>query len=145
MANPVSGYVLISGVGYVPRFDLIKVGNGTKSIGTTTQVITTSGKKKAVTFDKIFGYLEKAVGLFGSVAEGIAKINAGKFPKVESLSDLEEESEWLGSDPDGVKVDNKNNPPESQQKSFFDSITATDALLGVGILFIGKQALTKKN
>lgn len=144
MAKPVSGYVYVAGVGYVPKFDINAVYNNTKSTTSSTQVITTTGEKKKVSFDKIFSYLEKAVGLFGTVADGISKIKSGAFPQIETDPSLDLEDDWIGANPDGVKVDEKNNPNNNNNgnggNSFAFNLTSTDILLGVGGYLLAKKS-----
>ena len=142
MAKPVSGYVYVAGVGYVPKFDINAVYNNTKSTTSSTQVITTTGEKKKVSFDKIFSYLEKAVGLFGTVADGISKIKSGAFPQIETDPNLSLEDDWLGADPEGTKVDEKKDPDRKKEEgnSFAFNLTTTDLLLGTGVFLLAKKS-----
>ncbi|MCU0349905.1 MAG: hypothetical protein MUF43_03635, partial [Flavobacterium sp.] len=120
MATQYTGVVFVPGVGYIPTKDLNKVQTGTKATSSTTQVITTRGEKKVTTFDKIFDYLQKAVGIFGTVADGIQKIKSGSLPQVDTLDEVYQEKDWLGADADGV---GKKVTDEPEKKNFSLELT----------------------
>ena len=140
MAKPLSGYVRVPGVGYVAKFDINQVYNNTKSVNSSTQVIADNGQKKKISFDKIFGFLERAVGLFGTIAEGIQKIKGGTLPDAPTDSGVYQEENWLGANPDGTKVDEGKNPKAPETKPGLNiELTSTNLAIGIAGLILAKK------